>query len=60
MYISGLLLAMNPYWQRHIASIWDSTDFRSSEMYEESLKLYYCEEAKAIRFWGKEKIAIKV
>jgi hypothetical protein len=29
-------------------------------MYEESLKLYYCEETKAIRAWGTEKIAIKV
>jgi hypothetical protein len=29
-------------------------------MYKESLKLYYCEETKAIRAWGQEKIAIKV
>jgi hypothetical protein len=29
-------------------------------MYKESLKLYYCEETKAIRAWGKGKIAIIV
>jgi hypothetical protein len=29
-------------------------------MYKKSLKLYYCEETKAIRALGKEKIAIKI